>query len=118
MEILSIVVLSVFAFYGIFIMVTELLKRQPKISCDSGFRMIITIPENAEESLEGVIRRTFYEEIPGKLMTDRKLYVATTGRNAQVSRILRDMQEMYPIEVLPQVDRYCIITGSDFYSDD
>ena len=44
---------------------------------------------------------TFSEEIPDKLMTDGKLYVSTSGDNPQVTRIIRDMQQMYPIEVLP-----------------
>ncbi len=117
MEILSIVLLSVFAFYGLFIAIMEMLKIQPCENADAGYRIILAIPEDAAESLEGVIRTAFLEEIPEKLMTDRKLYVSTTGKNAQVNRIIRDMQTIYPIEVLPPIDRYCMITGSSLFTD-
>lgn len=117
MEILSIVLLSVFAFYGLFLAVLELLKIRPGENADAGYRIILTIPEDAEENLEGVIRTAFSEEMPEKLMTDRRLYVSTTGKNAQVNRIIRDMQTIYPIEVLPPIDRYCMITDSSIFTD-
>jgi len=117
MEILSIVLLSVFAFYGLFVAIMEYLKVQPDENKDAGYRIILDIPEDAAENLEGVIRTAFSEEMPDKLMTDRKLYVSTSGNNAQINRIIRDMQAMYPIEVLPRIDRCCIITGSNLYTD-
>lgn len=115
--VLAIVLLSVFAFYGIFLTVMEILNKQPGKNHDAGFRIVLTIPDDAADNLEGVIRRTFSEEIPEKLMTDGKLYISAAGRNPQVTRIIRDMQVLYPIEVLPQADRYCIITGSNSYAD-
>lgn len=115
--VLAIVLLSIFAFYGIFLTVMEILKKQPRKNCNAGFKIILTIPEDASDNLEGIIRMTFSEEIPDKLMTDGKLYVSTSGDNPQVTRIIRDMQQMYPIEVLPLIDRYCIITGSKFNAD-
>lgn len=109
--ILAIVVLSVFAFYGIFLMVMELLNKRPGKSYDAGFRIILAVPEGAADSLEGVIRRVFSEEMPEKLMTDGKLYISGTVGNRQAAWIIRDLQRMYPIELLPHPDKYCIITG-------
>lgn len=111
MVILAIVLLSVLAFYGVFLAVMEILSRQSAKSFDAGYKLVLIIPEGAEDNLEGVIRTVFTEEIPDKLMTDGKLYVHDPGNSPQVARIIRDMQRTYPIEQLPQPDRYCIITG-------
>jgi len=110
--VLAIVILSVFAFYGIFLILMEFMKINPCEKYDAGFRVILAVPENAEERLEGVIRGAFSDEIPDKLLTDGKLYLAPSGNNPQIIRIIRDMQRVYPIEVLPRHDRYCMITGS------
>ncbi|NLW03049.1 MAG: hypothetical protein GX027_07270 [Clostridiaceae bacterium] len=112
--VLAIVLLSVLAFYGVFLAVLEILRRQPGKKHDAGFRIILTVPEGSADYLEGVIRRIFSEDIPEKLLTDGRLYVSADAGNPQVVRIIRDMQRMYPLELLPQADRYYMITGRGF----
>lgn len=115
--VLAVVLLSVFALYGMYIAITEILRMIRGKKLNAGYRVILAVPEGAEENLEGVIREVFSDEIPERLLTDGKLYVAACGGNPEVGRIIRDMQRMYPIEVLPHQGRYCIITGSEINAD-
>ena len=111
--VLAIVLLSVLAFTGVprgFGNPEEAARQKH----DAGFRIILTVPEGSADYLEGVIRRIFSEDIPEKLLTDGRLYVSADAGNPQVVRIIRDMQRMYPLELLPQADRYYMITGRGF----
>jgi hypothetical protein len=110
MEVLGIVVLSAFAFYGIFLMIAEMLKKQQPKSYNAGFKIILAVSENAVENLEGIIREVFSENMPGKLMTDSRLYVVIPDGNPKIARIIEDLKKTYPIEVLPASGGYCMIT--------
>lgn len=116
MEVLGIVALSVFAFYGIFLTIAEMLKKQRPKSYDAGFKIILSIPENAVENLEGIIKGVFSEEIPERLMTDSRLYVVVPEGNPQIIKIMEDLKKTYPIEMLPPGGRYCMITGRSLQS--
>lgn len=110
MEVLGIVVLSVFAFYGIFLMISEMLKKQRPKNYNAGFKIILAVSKNAVENLEGIIREVFSENIPEKLLTDSRLYVVIPEGNPQIARIIEDLKKTYPIKVLPPNGRYCMIT--------
>lgn len=110
MEALGLVILSMFALYGIFLSIDEFFKKCSLKGYDAGFKIILSIPENAVDKLEGVIRGIFSEEIPEKLLTDCKLYIAIPHIIPQIEQLLKELQRVYPIEVLPDDDRYCMIT--------
>lgn len=110
MEALGLVILSAFAFYGIFLTISGFLRRLRPKKYDAGYKMILSVPEKAAENLEGIVRGIFSEEIPEKLMTNNKLYVMIPDMDPQIGKVISDLQKAYPVEVLPQTSGYCMIT--------
>jgi hypothetical protein len=109
METLGIVILSILAFYGLFLITLDLLKLK-KFSPQNGFRLILQVPPKSEDMLEGIVRSIFLEEIPSRLMSDPRLYLMLSEETPELSHIIRSLSEQYPVEVLPDDDRYCMIT--------
>lgn len=110
MEVLGIIILSAFALYGIFAAVWNIPGRKYGEKRDAGFRIILYAPENSAEYLEGIIRGLLNDEFPERLMTDGRLYVSIPEGDERAEKIIRDLQKTYPVEMLPQKGRYCIIT--------
>jgi hypothetical protein len=109
MEALGIVILSILAFYGLFLITLDLLKLK-QISPQKGFRLILQVPPRSEDKLEGIVRDIFLEEITRRLMFDPKLYLIISEETPELSRIITSLSRQYPVEVLPDADRYCMIT--------
>lgn len=113
MEVFWVTILSVFAFLGAMFTVSWLYRHTKSKFYDSGIKLILYLPQNPTTNLEGIIRRIFSEEIPDKLMTDGKVYLQVSQSDSNTLKLIEDMKCMYPIEVLPGPEGYCIITDEN-----
>ncbi|NLE26251.1 MAG: hypothetical protein GX625_13080 [Clostridiaceae bacterium] len=110
MEIVVLTVLSVFAFLGASFTILYILGLYKSTYPDKGTRLILYLPQNFSSKLEGIVRQIFSEGIPGRLMTDGKIYLMLSDQDVETVRILEKLKEIYPIEVLPEQISYCMIT--------
>lgn len=104
------ILLSVLVLFGVLFVVFYAVRIWRNKHMDNGFKLFLSVPENAQDSLEGVVRTIFSEDIPEKLLTNGKLYLIIPRMSKDVEKIVETLGDMYPIEVLPGLDRYCMIT--------
>lgn len=112
MEAFAIVILCILAFYGLFLTMADFLKIRGSILSGNGYKLILRVPRHAEDSLEGTIRAIFQNEINAGIIGKEKLYLLLSEESPDVEKIIASLQELYPLEVLPDGDRYCMITDS------
>lgn len=113
MEVAILTILSIFAFLGAGFTILYILNIYKSRFSDKGMKLIIYLPQNSNSKLEGIVRQIFFEGIPGRLMTDGKIYIMVPSQDAETKRMLEKLKEMYPIEVLPEQISYCMITEKE-----
>lgn len=113
MEIVILTVLSFFAFLGVVFTSLWLFRMYKSRFTDKGIKLILYLPHNSCSKLEGIIRQIYYEEIPEKFMTDGKVYLMVSRQDVETMKILENLKDMYPIEVLPEQVSYCMITNRE-----
>lgn len=117
MEIVVLIILSIFAFLGVGFTILYILSIHKSTYSDKGVRLILYLPQNSSSKLEGIVRQIFSEGIPGRLMTNNKIYLMVSNQDVETVRILEKLREMYPIEVLPEQISYCMITEREKITD-
>lgn len=113
MDIIVLVVLSIFAFLGMSFSALHLLSLHKPAYSDKGLRIVLYLPKNFSSELEGIVRVIFAEDIPRKLMSDGKIYIMAPLEDTETKRILEKLRNMYPIEMLPGQISYCMITDRE-----
>lgn len=112
MEALGIVLISLLGFYGLFLAVSDWLKSSAPRLDHSQFDLVLHVPDNGAESLEGIVRSLFVEGITKSLLDKKNLYILLSEDKPEINRLITSLQEFYPLEVLPWDGRYCKITDS------
>ncbi|NMA65255.1 MAG: hypothetical protein GX957_03315 [Clostridiaceae bacterium] len=103
METLILTILSVLAFIGLTYLVSSYLSSNKSRISDTGYKLILCVPEDSSNKLEGIIRRIFLERVPEKLMTDGVVYLMIPKDQKDALKIAETLQKMYPLIVLPDL---------------
>lgn len=110
MEALAITILSIFAAIGLISTQSYLFRLIKSKTNDIGIKIILYLPRYSSSKLEGIVRQIFSEEIPEKLMSDRKVYLMVAPGDEETMNLLEKLKDMYPLEVLPDQVSYCMIS--------
>ena len=115
MEILLIIILTVFAFIGMASSVLHFVRQSNNDYKKLPISIILYIPQFSSSKIEGIIRSIYYEGIPQRLLADSRIYLMVPQDDLEAIKIIEKLKQIYPIEVLPEQVSYCMIRKGENY---
>lgn len=87
-------ILYLFAAYGFFVFLQELLKTPGSGKCGKGIRIYLSV-RDCQDSIEGAVRTLLDSGLPQRLTEDRGITVIDRGSDDETKEILKRLEKRF-----------------------